>query len=528
MSVSDGEVKLSDEEVSLTDEENDIVHELKGSFEKMRYMHRKTWGLISMGTKSRTSERVAIKSYRKNYHDYHKEFKTEKSILNYLTEDGGSSKRIIKLIEIVDDNKYSHIILEWCVKDLFDHMYHVNGKLIYQLDKGDKNSHSLVFEHREAVRKIAIEIIDAVAWLHYKGICHCDLSLENVMMHEDGHIRIIDFGVSMKFDPKKFDEKWPKDKRKVGKTKYTSFECFDNREVDPRDNDMWSIGVMIWNMLIWLPPWSLPDHDDIQFYVIFNEGIVGIKKVLASFRRKCRKEKKISQLPRFRLNKKWRDFFAKIFCHEKHRLTMDQAKEHPLYTGRNNEPAPIMSPKKRAEEPDLEIESAIHKSRYDIGPHKIHESWDSLKHQEKQFMISWLAKREKKYADQKRDVTLLDRRLLERFTTKFNLEFEVARSIILHNWFLSDKSHHPHLSDHPYFQRYETKEEVKIYQTPATKRYLRWFYKFSSDERKSIKDTLTKCKVRRAFNSLSFRYEDLPVRNMRDFKDFREAIRSNQ
>ena len=47
----------------------------------------------------------------------------------------------------------------------------------------------------------AVQIIDAVGFLHGKDIAHRDLKLENILVDKDGYLKIIDFGISKKFEP---------------------------------------------------------------------------------------------------------------------------------------------------------------------------------------------------------------------------------------------------------------------------------------------------------------------------------------
>lgn len=64
--------------------------------------------------------------------------------------------------------------------------------------------------------KIFLQICTTVMALHRQGICHLDLSLENILLVnvKDPEIRIIDFGVSQKFA-----RNWIYNKP-VGKTRY--------------------------------------------------------------------------------------------------------------------------------------------------------------------------------------------------------------------------------------------------------------------------------------------------------------------
>jgi len=40
-----------------------------------------------------------------------------------------------------------------------------------------------------------------VGFLHGKDIAHRDLKLENILVDKDGYLKIIDFGISKKFEP---------------------------------------------------------------------------------------------------------------------------------------------------------------------------------------------------------------------------------------------------------------------------------------------------------------------------------------
>ena len=55
----------------------------------------------------------------------------------------------------------------------------------------------------QAIQNIAGQLCDALGYLHNKGIVHCDIKTDNVLIQPDGTVKLIDFGLSKTVDEHK-------------------------------------------------------------------------------------------------------------------------------------------------------------------------------------------------------------------------------------------------------------------------------------------------------------------------------------
>lgn len=89
---------------------------------------------------------------------------------------------IIKFHEVYRDNRYYHIVMEYCEGvELFDHL-HSLGKL----NEGDTAT-------------IIKQILSAIKYIHDKNIAHRDIKPENILVQihkSELTIKLIDFGFS--------------------------------------------------------------------------------------------------------------------------------------------------------------------------------------------------------------------------------------------------------------------------------------------------------------------------------------------
>ncbi|XP_063674331.1 SNF-related serine/threonine-protein kinase-like isoform X17 [Bolinopsis microptera] len=103
----------------------------------------------------------------------------------------------------------------------------------------------------ERTREYFGQIIRAIAYCHHLHIVHRDLKPENIIFNEDYSVlKLTDFGFSNEFSPGE------KLMTYCGSWKYSAPEILLQEEYDPPAVDVWSLGVMLFQMVAGRLPFS--------------------------------------------------------------------------------------------------------------------------------------------------------------------------------------------------------------------------------------------------------------------------------
>jgi serine phosphatase RsbU (regulator of sigma subunit)/tRNA A-37 threonylcarbamoyl transferase component Bud32 len=97
--------------------------------------------------------------------------------------------------------------------------------------------------------EIILEIAYALCHLHTHGIIHRDLKLENILMTEDGHVKVIDFGIAQLLTEKK-DKETQSRHQLMGTPIYMSPEQRENPESVSYPSDIYSLGIIAYELIM--------------------------------------------------------------------------------------------------------------------------------------------------------------------------------------------------------------------------------------------------------------------------------------
>lgn len=227
--------------------------------------------------KSETACQYAVKEFRKrsareSEDEYVRKVKSEYTIAKSLDH-----PNIVHTIQLCTQGDRWNHVMEYCQQgELFSL---VERKYLKPEDK------SCIFK----------QVLRGVNYLHEQGIAHRDIKLENLLMTENGHIKITDFGVSEVFcgdhpglasasssstpssDRGPSERSVQKSPRKsapgiCGSKPYISPEVLaKDQEYDPTKLDVWSCGILFLTLVLNGNPWQSASKSEVNF-AIFIEG----------------------------------------------------------------------------------------------------------------------------------------------------------------------------------------------------------------------------------------------------------------
>lgn len=110
------------------------------------------------------------------------------------------------------------------------------------------------------------QLVSAVEMIHSRGVTHCDLKLDNILIDESNlNTTLIDFGCSAEHpevDPPEFV---------CGSPAYMPPEQIGNKGLDFYKADVWSLGVVLYTLVTGIFPFKGKTLDELQRKIVRME-----------------------------------------------------------------------------------------------------------------------------------------------------------------------------------------------------------------------------------------------------------------
>jgi serine/threonine protein kinase len=221
---------------------------LNGRYQTISPLNHGSFGMVFMAHDLLTNENVAIKCLTKSaaaagtvdgtefaFDDNSEEFALHSRL--------GMHPGIVNLVESFETENHAYLVLEFCAQgDLYEAIRNGHGPL-----------------QTEHVRQFMLELVEAVEYIHSKGVYHRDIKPENIFLTQDGAMKLGDFGLAT-------TDKWSYEMT-VGSDRYMAPEQFDSAGAgySPAEADIWAIGICLLNILFSRNPFTTPTEADPLF-----------------------------------------------------------------------------------------------------------------------------------------------------------------------------------------------------------------------------------------------------------------------
>ena len=218
---------------------------LDGRFESVSPLNHGSFGMVFLAKDLTNNELVAIKCLTKapTANGCPVASKEDNTLELACHHRLGYHPNIVNLIHHFETEAHNYLVLEFCsMGDLYEAIRLGHGPL-----------------ETQNVREFMLQLINAVDFMHSKGLYHRDIKPENIFLAQDGSMKLGDFGLATT-DPWSYESS-------VGSDRYMAPEQYDSSETgySPAKADTWAIGICLLNVLFSRNPFVTPTESDVLF-----------------------------------------------------------------------------------------------------------------------------------------------------------------------------------------------------------------------------------------------------------------------
>lgn len=218
---------------------------LDGRYESVSPLNHGSFGMVFLAKDNSNGDLVAIKCLSKASapKDCPAVDVDENSVELACHGRIGHHPNIVNLLHSFETKAHIYLVLEYCpMGDLYEAI---------RLDRGPLETNN--------VREFMLQLVDAVEFMHAKGLYHRDIKPENIFLAQDGSLKLGDLGLAT-------TDAWSYESC-VGSDRYMAPEQYEPADTgySPAKADTWAIGICLLNVLFSRNPFVTPTESDKLF-----------------------------------------------------------------------------------------------------------------------------------------------------------------------------------------------------------------------------------------------------------------------
>ena len=168
-----------------------------------------------------------------------------------------SHPQIIKVTDLIDNGDTVAFVMEYIEGETLKDYLDSKGKL-----------------NEEEIGGLLEQMLSALEYAHEQGLVHRDIKPSNFMVSPQGKLKLMDFGIAKQTNPGSPEYTITGTNQRMGTAMYMSPEqIHETRSVTPR-SDIYSLGVVLWQMVTGKKPYSTETLSAFQLQLkIVNEPL---------------------------------------------------------------------------------------------------------------------------------------------------------------------------------------------------------------------------------------------------------------
>jgi serine/threonine protein kinase len=181
--------------------------------------------------------KVAIKVLNKEY--FHNDNIRKRFLAEARSLAGMNHPNIVRVTDLIEENDSAAFVMEY-----------IEGRTLreYLEEKGKLPD--------DEIKHLFGQMLDAVGYVHEKGLIHRDIKPSNFMLEGRGNIKLLDFGIAKAQDASSAEYTQTGTGLQMGTPMYMSPEQVKSTKDVTVQSDIYSLGVVLWQMAAGRKPYD--------------------------------------------------------------------------------------------------------------------------------------------------------------------------------------------------------------------------------------------------------------------------------